>query len=255
MRGFSILAGAALALVPLAAGANDRDPAAMSQPAQAIDPARLQAAQRTVDLIFPEGTYARMMKESLDAVLGPVFESVGSLPVHELARMTGMAPDSLTELGDGKVSEVMAIYDPVFRQRMEGGMRAMMDRMTVIMGKIEPDIRVGLTRAYASRFDAAQLGELNRFFATPTGKLYAEQSMMIFLDPEVMQTMQKLMPVMIQEMPAIEAAAKAATANLPPPRSTCDLSAAEKARVMKLLGLKELPEDACTPPAGDTAGT
>ena len=61
MRGFSILAGAALALVPLAAGANDRDPAAAAQPVQTIDPARLQAAQRTVDLIFPKGTYARMM--------------------------------------------------------------------------------------------------------------------------------------------------------------------------------------------------
>ena len=52
MRGFSILAGAALALVPLAAGANDRDPAATAQPAQTIDPVRLQAAQRTVDLIM-----------------------------------------------------------------------------------------------------------------------------------------------------------------------------------------------------------
>lgn len=246
MRGFSILAGAGLALAPLVASANDTGPAAAA-PAQAIDPVRLDAARRTVDLIFPEGTYAKMMRESVNAMLGPMLESLGSLPVYQVAQLTGMPVEDAKKLGDGTVAEVMAIYDPAYRERAESSMRAVMKRMTGIMSKVEPDVRAGLARAYAKRFDARELGELNAFFTTPTGRRYAAESMMMFLDPELMQTMQKMVPVMLQEMPAIEQAAKAATANLPLPRTTCDLTEAEKTRLVKLLGLKELPQDACTP--------
>ena len=78
MRGFSILAGAALALVPLAAGANDRDPAATAQPAQTIDPVRLQAAQRTVDDAHTRYFIAHIHRLRDEAHAGSPTEELGA---------------------------------------------------------------------------------------------------------------------------------------------------------------------------------
>ena len=251
MRGFSIVAGAVLALMPLAAAANDAEPAPV---ATAIDPVRLAAAQRTVDHIFPQGTYARIMKGSMDAVMGMVVDSVGAMPVQQIAAMAGMSGEDVSGLGDATLAQIMEIYDPAYRRRMEIVMRVMMDRMTGVMGKLEPEMRAGLARAYANRFDEKQLTDLNAFFATPTGTLYAEQSMMIFLDPQVMQSMQKMMPLLLEEMPAIQAAAMQAAADLPAPRDTCDLSRDEKMRLAKLLGLPEMPETDCETAAEPASG-
>lgn len=240
MRGFSVVAGALLILAPLAVAAQDATPAGA-----ALDPVRLASAQQTVDHVFPEGTYARIMKGSMDAVLGTLIDSVSAMPVQEIAAMAGMTQGEVDQLGETTLAEIMEIYDPAYRQRMEVTMRVTMEHMSGVMGKLEPEMRAGLARAYASRFTEAQLGELNSFFATPTGTLYAAQSMMIFLDPEVMQSMQKMMPVLMEEMPGIQVAAMTATADLPPPRSTCDLTDAERAKLAKLLGVPDAPKGDC----------
>lgn len=260
MRALStLLAGAGLALMPLVAFANDSGPSTdavtgAGAVAQAADPARLAAAQRTVDAIFPQGTYEKLMKASLDAVLGQVVDTMGIVSPYEIATLVDMPVEEVQKIDKARIAEVQAIYDPAYRQRVEGGMRAMMDQVGALMTRVEPDVREALKRAYAGRFDATQLNELNAFFATPTGKLYAEQSMMIFLDPEIMQTMQKLMPVMMEQMPAMTEAAKSATANLPAPRRTCDLSKDELARVLKLLGKRDFPANYCDPTPVDISG-
>lgn len=240
MRGFSVIAGALLILAPLAVAARDAAPA----PA-ALDPVRLDSARKTVDHVFPEGTYARMMKGSMDAILGTVLDSVSAMPVQQIAAMAGMTEEEIGKLGETTLAEIMEIYDPAYRPRMEVTMRVTMEHMTGVMGRLEPEMRAGLARAYASRFTEAQLGELNSFFATPTGTLYAAQSMMIFLDPEVMQSMQKMMPVLMEEMPGIQTAAMTATADLPPPRSTCELTEAEWAKLAGLLGVPDAPKGDC----------
>lgn len=259
MRALStLLAGGALALMPLAASANDSGPSATGiapvAVAQVTDPARLAAAQRTVDAIFPQGTYEKLMKASLDAVLGQVIDTMGIVSPYEIAGLVDMPVEDVQKIDKAKMAEVLAIYDPAYRQRAEGGMRAMMDQVGALMTRIEPDVRQALQRAYAGRFNAQQLDEMNAFFATPTGKLYAEQSMMIFLDPEIMQTMQKMMPVMLEQMPAMVEAAKSATADLPPARTTCDLSKDELVRVLKLVGKKDFPANYCDPIPVDIAG-
>lgn len=159
--------------------------------------------------------------------------------------MAGMTHEDVADLGDGTLAQVMEIYDPSYRERMERTMRVTMEHMTGLMGKMEPDMRAGLARAYAARFDEAQLSELNGFFATPAGSLYAAQSMMIFLDPQVMDSMQKMVPMLMEEMPALQVAMEMAVADLPPPRSSCDLSADERARLAKLLGQRALANPDC----------
>ena len=255
MRGFAILAGAVLAATSLAASAGDTGPVA-AEPAlaaPAIDPARLEAAKTTVDLVFPPGTYARMMKGSLDPMLGSVTDSMGVLMPYDIAAQTGASSEELEKLDKAVLAEVQAIYDPHSRERIESGMRAMMEQMGGLMSQIEPDVRQGLQRAYARRFDLKQLRELNGFFTTPTGKAYAEQSLMIFLDPEIMQTMQKSMPLMMEQMPAMTKAAENAAAKFPKARKTCDLTKEELAQVIKLLQIKDFPSNYCNPTPVDYA--
>jgi hypothetical protein len=42
-----------------------------------------------------------------------------------------------------------------------------------------------MARAYARRFDVAQMREIKAFFQTPTGRLYMQQSYTIMADPDV----------------------------------------------------------------------
>lgn len=95
--------------------------------------------------------------------------------------------------------------------------KVMMGEMGAIMSKVEPAVRDGLANAYARKFTAAQLRDLNRFFETPTGRFYAAESMMLFMDPEVMKSSMAMVPDLMKAMPAIGEKVKQATAHLPPP--------------------------------------
>ncbi len=80
-----------------------------------------------------------------------------------------------------------------------------------------PKIRDARSTSYAKKFDAQQLTEINRFFATPAGRFYASESMLMFMDPEMMKAMMGMMPDLMKAMPAILEKVKAATAHLPEP--------------------------------------
>jgi hypothetical protein len=227
----SALAAPALLLASLPALAADPAPATTPAP---IDPARLAAARQTVDYVFPAGTYARIMNGTLDRMMDSIMDSATSMPLKSLAGMGGV---DTSKLGKGTLAEIMEIYDPAYRERMRISTRTMMADMSALMTEFEPEIRDGLSQAYAARFDAIQLGELNAFFATPTGKAYAADSNVIMMSPEVMSKMQTLMPRLMEHMPAIMAKAQAATANLPAQRKYADLSVAEREKLAKLLGI------------------
>lgn len=229
------LIASALLLAPLPALAQ---PAAAPAPAPAIEPARAAAAARVAKRLLPEGTYQRMMGTTLDKLIEPMMDSMLDMPMSLIARMGGLDEEQAAALDQAKISEIMAIYDPHFRERTQRGMRAMMDSMTGLMTQMEPRVRNGLGRAYARKFSTAQLEELDRFFATPTGSLYASESMMMFVDPELMTEMQALMPEMMKRMPDFVKAAEAATADLPKPRKISDLSPAERDKLARLLGVK-----------------
>lgn len=223
----------ALAIAPLPALAEEA-----AAPAQAeIDPMRLATAKVTVDAVFPPGTYARIMKTSMDGVMGPIVDRIKAMPLRELAVMAGIKQEDIGKLAQGTVREVIAIYDPAFERRTDISMKVMTEEMTGMMTRFEPSFREGLTRAYAKRFTVSQLSELNRFFATSTGALYAAESMTLFTDPEVMAKMTEMIPQMMTQLPAIGSKVEAATADLPKPRKCGDLSAADRAKLARLLGV------------------
>lgn len=232
-----VLAAAGAAFLAFSMPALATEPAPVSAP----DPTTLAAAKQTVDYIFPTGTYARMMGEAMDKMMDSVLDATLRIPLKNLAGMSGVETDAI---GEGSLAEMMEIYDPAYNERMRLSTRTMMTEMSSLMTRFEPDIRSGLASAYAKRFNATQLADLNRFFATPTGGAYAADSYLIMMSPEVMEKMQAFMPQMMQAMPAIMDKVKGATANLPQPRTYADLSDAEKAKLARILGMspKELEE-------------
>lgn len=215
---------------------------AQTQPApapapSAIDPARGEAARQTVDYLFPVGTYRRIMAGTVDGLMGPMMDSVKQMPLRELAAIGGLPEAELAKLGEGSLAQMMAILDPAYEQRTQATMRTIMAEMTEVMDTVEPSFRDGLSQAYARRFSATELADMNRFFATPSGRAYAAESMVIFMSPEVMAKMQEMMPVLMQRMPSIMQKVQAAVASLPPPRRPQDLSDADRAKLAKLMGV------------------
>jgi len=229
-RGSILLGAVLLALTPLAANAQAPAP---------IAPAQLDAARGVVAKVFPVGTYRRMMGETMDKLMGSMMDGMMDMPIGEIARLGGLESEKVAEMDKTSIAEIMAIYDPHFRERTRLGMRAMTDSMTGLMDDMEPRFRAGLTRAYARKFSAAQLADLGRFFDTPTGSVYAAESMMLYMDPEVMGEMQTMMPEIMKKMPDFMAAMKNATAHLPPARKASELSKAEREKLAALLGVKE----------------
>lgn len=242
---------AALSFSLLAAGTAQAEPAqsesAQSEPATAapsteaapIDQARLDAATKSVEYIFPKGTYARMMDRTINGMMKPMLDSFGKIPLRELAEMTGADEDRLKAIGDAKIDEVMQILDPAYKDRVTVGMPVMFKAMQGMIDDFEPIMKGGLARAYARRFDPRQLAELNAFFATPTGSAYAGESMLIFTDPEVMSTMTAMVPMMMKRMPDIVKTVETEMARFPKRRTIAELTPAERKTVNRLLGMNE----------------
>ena len=229
----TFLLAVALVAVPWLARAQDSAPPAgpLATVATPVDPARLAAARQTVDYIFPLGTYGRIMGKTMDTMMGPMMDGVGAMPLSSLAGMGGMTSADTAKLGKTTLADMMTILDPAYRKRMEISTHVMTTEMAKVMSEIEPGMRDALSHAYARRFDLSQLGELNRFFGTPTGRIYASESMTIMADPDIIAQMQGFVPTLLKRMPEVMTKVQQATASLPKPRKYEDLTPAEKARL------------------------
>jgi hypothetical protein len=124
------------------------------------------------------------------------------------------------------MGELMQAGDPHYRERMKITMDVMFKEMMPLMDKIEPLVRDNMTRIYARKFTVPQLQDMGQFFATPSGKVYAEQSMLVFMEPEIMTSMQSFTPDLLKAMPGIMKKVEAATAHLPKPKKDSELDAA-----------------------------
>lgn len=206
---------AAMLLAPLPALAQ----AAPSAPAASVaapEPARLAAARPVIDRLWPLGTYRRMMDGTMTQLMDAMMNSMFDMKASDM--VGGVAgPEATREMGDRTMGELAESADPHFRERMKITTDTLFAEMLPLMDKFEPAIRDSLTTIYARRFTAAQLADMDRFFATPTGKVYAEQWMMTFVDPEIAKNMAAFVPEFTQAMPAILKKVEAATAHLPPP--------------------------------------
>lgn len=195
--------------------------------AAAADPERLRLARQTVDFVWPLGTYKKMMGDMMgpEGMLGAVFDmKLGDV----------VAPGKEMSAEDKKIAETtmrdaIAAKDPHFQERMRITMEVMGAEMGAVMTKVEPAVRDGLAKAFARKFTTTQLQDLNVFFATPTGRFYAAESMSLFMDPELLKSMMAMMPELMKAMPAIQEKVKKATAHLPEPPKDDEDEADEEA--------------------------
>lgn len=214
--------------------------------------ARLPAASMVVYKMMPDGFYAEMMGRMMDTTMAPLMDMFAGPDMVLMASFPEQA-NAVSDLDEAQKEELATIVDPAFSQRSDAVMDVLMGKMTDMFSVLEPPMRDGLSRAYAVRFTGEQLDDIADFFATPTGSIYARESMVLFADPQVMSAMMSSLPQMMQGMGDIGSAMEAAVAELPQQKSYADLSAAERARIAELLGVSE-SEVAATMKSGGNAG-
>lgn len=190
---------------------------ATSAPTAEIDPARIAAARPVIERLWPLGTYRRMMDGTMSKLIDAMMTQMMGMRAADMVGSAGEAgKKAATEAGDRTLGEMAATEDPAFRERMKITMDTMMREMIPIMEKIEPTVRNNLTTIYARKYTAAELGDMSRFFATPSGQAYASNAMLVFVEPEMIQGMTAFTPELLKAMPDIMKKVEAATAHLPP---------------------------------------
>lgn len=204
-----------IATAPMPAFA--QTPAAPSAVVEPIDESRLAAAKPVVDRLWPLGTYRRMMDGTMSKLIDSMMDSMMGMRAADLVGPVDKSGGAAKTMGNRSMGEIASESDPHFRERMKIMMDTMMGEMLPIMERLEPQIRENMSTIYARKFSVSQLGDMATFFATPTGKIFAEQSMLVFMEPEMIQGMQAFMPELMKAMPGMMKKVEAATAHLPMP--------------------------------------
>ncbi|NCP19403.1 MAG: DUF2059 domain-containing protein [Erythrobacter sp.] len=205
--------------------------------------ARLPLATEVAGSLVPEGVYGEMMGQMMDSFLSPIMEMAeadgGSMSASDLTAYTGLYSEDLDALSDEERGELTEIFDPVYETRTQAQFDMIVGAANAVFATLEPGVRDGLAKAYASRFDASELAALNAFFATPVGAKYASQSLVINTDPQVISGMMQSIPNLLEQLPALMEGIEDAEAGLPEPRRYEDLTPAEQRRASELLGVDQ----------------
>lgn len=154
----SLFAAAAL----LCASAPSLAPA-QTAPAPAADPARLAAARELIDILMPPATRGQMIQAMMTPMLANLQKGMTQNPAFAKA------------MGD----------DPRLKTLFDAFLARQTERTTMLMQTALPGMVEAMGRAYARRFDVAQMREIRAFFETPTGRLYMQQAFTIMNDPDV----------------------------------------------------------------------
>jgi hypothetical protein len=140
-----------------------------------------------------------------------------ALRQSDFAALSSKVPKVSANATDKTVHDQAVAKDPYFDQRMAAIRAAVGDELLKVSAIIDPRIREGLARSMARRFDAQQLGEINAFFGTPSGRALATQSMQLWVDPDMMRSLFGSMPEMMKLMPEMMQKLKAANDKYPKP--------------------------------------
>lgn len=173
-------------------------------------PQRLALARATAAGVLPNGTYASMFDELASGMVDHVLSL--SAADFDVKDSKGKPASKLT------LRQEIAKEDPHFDERLRIMRRVIGEELVKISAVMEPKLREGLARSIARRFDEKQLGEINAFIATDSGKAFAGQTMRMWIDPDVMRSMVQSVPHMIGAMPGALMRLEAETAHLPKPK-------------------------------------
>ncbi len=202
------------------------------------DPAKLEISRKVAFRLVPEGIFMKVMSGTMDQFMGGMMDQMMDMPMKELVEKFIKNPEDLKDMNEFTLSQAMAIIDPAYKERTQVGMKAMMSEMGGIMSSMEPGMREGMAVAYANRFSASELSDMDQFFSSASGSKFASENMTIMTDPAIMKQMQALMPKVMEAMPAIVKKVTAATNKLPPAKTAETMSEADRDALAKLLGVK-----------------
>ena len=164
-----------------------------TEPLTEAQRARLPAAQKVVGTMMPEGFYGKMMGDMMDKIVRPMM-SMLTAPEFVLESRLEVDEEAIDALDESEQVEIMTMLDPAFEQRVDAIVDVLVGKMQGMFVTMEDPMRDGLSKAYAVRFDDTQLADIAAFFATPTGNVYAKESMALFADPQVMQASMQAVP-------------------------------------------------------------
>lgn len=201
------------------------------------DPARLKLAEVTAAKLLPDGVYVKIIDDMMGQILKPIFGMMPGLSDTQISNTTGVTPEALAELSEENKAAAAMLIDPNHKKRGEQILAVFKPMIADAMTIIEPAMRTGLSRAYARKFNAAELATINRFFATPVGASFARESFAVQVDPEVMQATFKAIPAIFKKFMGEGDSFKAKIEQLPKQRQLSDLSEAETDQLAKLLGV------------------
>lgn len=201
----------------------------------AVPPAQLALAQQTTTALVPPGSLAKMIDNMYGKFFKGLMGELGGMSDLMLSIKTGVESEKIEALDEKSKAAIADMFDPQRAQREEQMTNVIKPLITEALGDLEGPMRNGMAYAYARKFSAEQLGEMNAFFATPTGKAYADEWMALQADPEVMLAMVKAVPPLINKFmdrgPEIEGKLK----DLPKERQLSDFTDAELAKLAKLM--------------------
>ena len=173
-------------------------------------PERLALSRVTVEGLFPDGTYARLMDGMMDSFV----DRIMNLSEADFgAKTKDGTPATKATLREKAIKE-----DPHFEERMRIMERVITDEVAKIGALMEPKLREGLARSMARRFDEKQLGDINAFLATDSGRAFGGQSMAMWVDPDVIRGMIGSFPEILGALPGAMKRLETETAHLPKPK-------------------------------------
>ncbi|HEY6917485.1 MAG TPA: DUF2059 domain-containing protein [Allosphingosinicella sp.] len=176
--------------------------------------ANIEAAQSVVDIVWPIGTYKRIVGPSMESFMNQALESAMGMTVDQ-AELGGESVEGAE--GQQSLGQFVKQADPYFDERMKISVRVFSQEMAALLDEIEPQFQNGMVKAYAQRFTVPELQEMRAFFETPTGRKYAVESVTLMQDPEIMKAARAFQPIFLGRLPALLKKIEAATAHLPPP--------------------------------------
>lgn len=170
----------ALLLVTQPVPATPAPPAASSTAVQPVDPQRLALARTTMERIFPQGSYGRMMTEMMGNSMGAAMGGMLDMTPEQMG-----VPETEKNKAERRTTmrEQILKDDPHFEERMRITTKIMGEEMGRVGTLMEPAMRQGLTHALARRFSTAQLTDINSFLATSSGQAFGHQFILVWTDP------------------------------------------------------------------------
>ena len=200
-----------------------------------IEPARLTLAQQTMNALIPAGSLEKMIDNLYGKMFKTIMGELGGQSDLMLSIKTGVESDKIATLDEATKTRIADMFDPHRKEREDQITRVLKPLISEALTDLERPMRGGMAKAYARKFSAAQLTDLNTFLATPTGSFYASEWMELQADPEVMVAVMKALPPMVTKFmdrgPQIEKDMK----ELPKEKQLSDFSDKELAALAKLM--------------------